>query len=168
MHRLGIETGADLKAQSLAFLTQHFGKSGLYFYGIARGVDNRQVRPDRVRKSVGAEDTFSEDINDLDLATSELRPLAEKVWGYCVARAFSGKTVTVKIKYSDFTQATRSRTTALPFVNGNEIFEVATGLLATVYPFKRSVRLLGVTLSSLTQDRHRDNDQDQSQLDFGM
>lgn len=84
------------------------------------------------------------------------------------AKAFSGKTVTVKIKYSDFTQATRSRTIALPFVNGNEIFEVATGLLATVYPFKRSVRLLGVTLSSLTQDRHGDNDQDQSQLDFGM
>lgn len=168
MHRLGIETGADLKIQSLAFLTQHFGKSGPYFYGIARGIDNRQVRPDRVRKSIGAEDTFNEDINDLDLATSELRPLAYKVWSYCEAKAFSGKTVTVKIKYSDFTQATRSRTTALPFANGNEIFEVATGLLATVYPFKRSVRLLGVTLSSLTQDRHEDNDQDQSQLDFGM
>ncbi|WP_187772296.1 DNA polymerase IV [Agrobacterium sp. B1(2019)] len=168
MHRLGIETGADLKAQSLAFLAQHFGKSGPYFYGIARGVDNSQVRPDRVRKSVGAEDTFSEDINDLDLATSELRPLADKVWSYCEARAFSGKTVTVKIKYSDFTQATRSRTTALPFVNCNEIFEAATGLLATVYPFKRPVRLLGVTLSSLTHDRQRDNDQDQSQLDFGM
>jgi DNA polymerase-4 len=78
MHRLRIETEADLKAQSLAFLTQHFGKSGPYFYGIARGVDNRYVRPDRARKSVGAEDTFNEDINDLDLATSELRPLAEQ------------------------------------------------------------------------------------------
>lgn len=168
MHRLGIETGADLKAQSLAFLTQHFGKSGPYFYGIARGIDNRQVRPDRVRKSIGAEDTFNEDVNDLDRATSELRPLVDKVWGHCEAKALSGKTVTVKIKYSDFTQATRSRTTALPFANGNEIFEVATGLLVTVYPFKRPVRLLGVTLSSLTQDRHGDNDQDQSQLDFGM
>ncbi|MBY5585634.1 DNA polymerase IV [Rhizobium leguminosarum] len=149
MHRLGIETGADLKAQSLQFLTQHFGKSGPYFYGIVRGIDNRQVRPDRVRKSVGAEDTFVADIDDLDLATLELKPLAEKVWGYCEAKGFSGKTVTVKIKYSDFTQATRSKTTALSFGNSNEIFEAATGLLATVYPFKRSVRLLGVTLSSL-------------------
>lgn len=168
MHRLGIETGADLKVQSLAFLTQHFGKSGPYFYGIARGIDNRQVRPDRVRKSVGAEDTFTQDIDDLDLATSELKPLAEKVWGYCAAKGFSGKTVTVKIKYSDFTQATRSRTTALPFANGNEILEAATGLLATVYPFKRSVRLLGVTLSSLTNDHGEDGGEDQSQLDFGV
>lgn len=139
MHRLGIETGADLKAQTLAFLSQHFGKSGPYFYGIARGVDNRHVRPDRVRKSVGAEDTFSEDINDLDLAACELKPLAEKVWGYCQGKGFSGKTVTVKMKYSDFTQATRSKTTTLPFANGNEILKAATGLLATVYPFKRSV-----------------------------
>ncbi|MNR87226.1 DNA polymerase IV [compost metagenome] len=168
MHRLGIETGADLKAQSLPFLSQYFGKSGPYFYGIARGIDNRQVRPDRVRKSVGAEDTFSEDIDDLDVATSELKPLAEKVWGYCEGKGFSGKTVTVKIKYSDFTQATRSKTSALAFANGNEILEAATGLLATVYPFKRSVRLLGVTLSSLTNGQGEDGDEDQSQMDFGM
>jgi DNA polymerase-4 len=168
MHRLGIETGADLKAQSLVVLTQHFEKSGPYFYGIARGIDNRQVRPDRVRKSVGAEDTFSQDIDDLDLATSELKPLAEKVWGFCEGKGFSGKTVSVKIKYSDFTQATRSKTTSLPFANGNEILEAATGLLATVYPFKRSVRLLGVTLSSLTNDKGEDGAEDQSQLDFGI
>ncbi|WP_188129515.1 DNA polymerase IV [Rhizobium sp. RU20A] len=153
MRKLGIETGADLKAQSLAFLTQHFGKSGPYFHGIARGIDDRQVRPDRVRKSVGAEDTFAEDIDTLDLATSELKPLAEKVWRHCEAKGFSGKTVTVKIKYSDFTQATRSRSNSLPFANGNDVLEAAASLLATVYPFRRSVRLLGVTLSSLTNDR---------------
>jgi hypothetical protein len=67
------------EAQQLAFLQQHFGKSGPYFYGIARGIDERQVRPDRIRKSVGAEDTFVDDIDDLDLAKAELRPLAEKV-----------------------------------------------------------------------------------------
>lgn len=83
----------------------------------------RQVRPDRIRKSVGAEDTFREDIIDLDFATTELKPLAEKVWGYCQAKGFSGKTVTVKIKYSDFTQATRSKTTALPFANANDIID---------------------------------------------
>ena len=168
MHRLGIETGADLKGQSLQFLTQHFGKSGPYFYGIARGIDNREVRPDRVRKSVGAEDTFMQDIDDLDRATAELKPLAEKVWSYCDAKGFSGKTVTVKIKYSDFTQATRSRTTALPFADCNDILDVASGLLATVYPFKRAVRLLGVTLSSLTNERADDDTEGQSQLGFSL
>ncbi|MNI38702.1 DNA polymerase IV [compost metagenome] len=74
----------------------------------------------------------------------------------------------MKIKYSDFTQATRSKTSALAFANGNEILEAATGLLATVYPFKRSVRLLGVTLSSLTNGQGEDGDEDQSQMDFGM
>ncbi|WJH38587.1 DNA polymerase IV (plasmid) [Aliirhizobium terrae] len=167
MHKLGIETGADLKAQSLAFLTQHFGKSGPYFHGIARGIDNRQVRPDRIRKSVGAEDTFVHDIDDLDLATSELKPLAEKVWSYCRSKGFSGKTVTVKIKYSDFTQATRSKSNALPFANCNAVLETAAGLLTTVYPFKRPVRLLGVTLSSLTNDRDADHGE-QPQLGFDL
>lgn len=74
MRRYGIETGLDLKSKSLAFLQEHFGKSGSYFYGIARGIDERQVRPNRIRKSVGAEDTFVEDIADLDLATAELKP----------------------------------------------------------------------------------------------
>lgn len=105
---------------------------------------------------------------NLDLATTELKPLAEKVWAYCEAKGFSGKTVTVKVKYSDFTQATRSRTAALPFANGNEILEAATGLLATVYPFKRSVRLLGVTLSSLTNERRDVDGSLEPQLDFSL
>lgn len=164
MRRLGIETGADLKTKSMQFLTQHFGKSGPYFYGIARGIDERQVRSDRVRKSVGAEDTFVQDINDLDLAIGELSPLAEKVWGYCKSKGIGAKTVTVKIKYSDFTQATRSKTSALPFISGKDILEAASGLLASVYPFKRSVRLLGVTLSSLMNEQ--DSASQQEQLDF--
>ncbi len=168
MHRLGIETGADLKAQSLQFLSQNFGKSGPYFYGIARGIDDRQVRPDRIRKSVGAEDTFTQDIDDLDLATSELKPLVDKVWSYCDSKGISGKTVTVKIKYSDFTQATRSRTGALPFPNSQDILEAASSLLATVYPFKRSVRLLGVTLSSLIHERKEIIGEDQPELNFEM
>lgn len=150
MHRLGIETGADLRAKSLEFLVEHFGKSGPYFHGIARGIDEREVRPDRVRKSVGAEDTFAVDISGLDVATNELRPLAEKVWSYCEANGLSGKTVTVKVKYSDFTQATRARSTPLPYSGVDDILEAAKILLAGVYPFKRPVRLLGVTLSSLT------------------
>lgn len=164
MKRHGIETGLDLKQKSLAFLQQHFGKSGPYFYGIARGIDERQVRPDRIRKSVGAEDTFASDIDDLALATAELRPLADKVWRYCEANDISGKTVTVKIKYSDFTQATRSRTMAAVFSSAEELLDIATLLLAGVHPFRRSVRLLGVTLSSLT----RETEQDSSQLDLRL
>ncbi|MBY3425260.1 DNA polymerase IV [Rhizobium laguerreae] len=167
MRKYGIETGLDLKSKSLAFLQEHFGKSGPYFYGIARGIDERQVRPDRIRKSVGAEDTFSEDIGELDLAAAELKPLAEKVWRYCEVQGISGKTVTVKIKYSDFTQATRSRTGALPMASVAEIIDAASALLATVYPFKRPVRLLGVTLSSLTNDRDGDSEE-QPQLDLDL
>ncbi|MGO7186047.1 DNA polymerase IV [Rhizobium brockwellii] len=153
MQRLGIETGADLKEKSLHFLVEHFGKSGPYFYGIARGVDDRRVRPDRVRKSVGAEDTFREDIDDLDLATSELKPLAEKVWAYCQAKGFSGKTVTVKIKYSDFTQATRSKTTTLPFASANDIIDAASVLLATVYPFRRSCNYPHLSVAAISVPR---------------
>lgn len=164
MKRHGIETGRDLKAKSLAFLQQQFGKSGLYFYGIARAIDDRQVRADRMRKSVGAEDTFADDIIELDRAIDELRPLAEKVWRYCDAHAITGKTITVKIKYSDFTQATRSKTLAACVSDRAMIVESAEALLASVFPFKRPVRLLGITLSSLnTQDGGPE-----PQLDLGL
>ncbi|AFL52469.1 DNA polymerase IV [Sinorhizobium fredii USDA 257] len=149
MKRLGIETGLDLKTRSLVFLQEHFGKSGAYFYGIARGIDQREVKPDRVRKSVGAEDTFAEDLLEFEPASKELVPLVEKVWRYCEANAISARTVTVKIKYSDFTQATRSRTLPVPVTGPAEIAEIARALLSMVYPFRRSIRLLGVTLSSL-------------------
>lgn len=167
MRKYGIETGLDLKSKSLAFLQEHFGKSGPYFYWIARGIDERQVKANRLRKSIGAEDTFVEDISDLALATAELQPLVQKVWRYCEAGGISGKTVTVKIKYSDFTQATRSRTGSLPVAGVDEVLEAASSLLATVYPFKRPVRLLGVTLSSLTNEEVADN-QSQPQLDLGV
>jgi DNA polymerase-4 len=164
----GIATGADLKAKSLVFLQQHFGKSGEYFFGIARGIDHRQVRPNRVRKSVGAEDTFNQDIADLAPATAELQPLATKVWHYCETHGLSGRTITVKIKYSDFSQASRSRTRDATVVSAADILEVATGLLASVYPFKRPVRLLGVTLSSLASRRPDDTNQDLRQLHLGL
>lgn len=153
MKRHGIETGHDLKSKSLQFLQQHFGKSGPYFYGIARGIDERQVKADRVRKSVGAEDTFAQDIDALDAAQTELRPLAEKIWRYCEAHDITGKTVTVKIKYSDFTQATRSRTVPQGLSSIELVIEIADALLSSVYPFKRPVRLLGITLSSLSTEQ---------------
>lgn len=154
MKRHGIETGLDLKNKPLGFLQQHFGKSGPYFYGIARGIDERQVKPNRIRKSVGAEDTFVEDIENLDVAKAELRPLAEKVWRYCEAHDITGKTVTVKIKYSDFTQATRSKTVGADVSGIDMILDIAEPLLSSVFPFKGPVRLLGVTLSSLNTEEN--------------
>jgi DNA polymerase-4 len=115
MERLGILTGADLKAQSLAFLQQHFGKSGAWYYNIARGIDDRPVRPDRERKSVGAEDTFMTDIFELEAARSEISPLVDKVWRHCEAKNLHGRSVTLKVKYTDFQIITRSRTEAAPF-----------------------------------------------------
>lgn len=166
MQKLGIETGADLRAQSLPFLAQHFGKSGQYFYSIARGIDEREVLANRVRKSVGAEDTFVLDIEDFALAVIELKTLAEKVWRYCEANNIRGKTITVKIKYSDFSQATRSKTENLPFTNYSAFLEAAKGLVATVYPFRQSVRLLGVSLSTLTTSAGDDVEEAQLRLEL--
>src|SRR5690606_9999047 len=103
MERLGIFTGADLKTKSLSFLQEHFGKSGGWYYRITRGVDERPVQPARPRKSVGAEDTFA-----LETTRRELNSLIDKVWGYCQDRSICGRTVTLKVKFSDFQQITPS------------------------------------------------------------
>lgn len=167
MRRLGIETGADLRAKSLAFLSEHFGKAGPFFYGIARGIDERPVRPDRERKSIGAEDTFPADISALQAASDELRPLAQKVWTACRSKGLTGKTLTVKVKYADFTQVTRSRTVSVPFAGVKDMVDLAHVLLAGLHPFKRPVRLLGLTLSSLVVDKETDQI-DKPQLGLGL
>ncbi len=149
MHRLGIETGADLKEKTLEFLVEHFGKSGPYFHGIARGIDNRQVKPDRVRKSVGAEDTFSQDLHAFEPAREGLQPLIEKVWGYCEANDIGAKTVTLKVKYADFTQVTRSKTVPAPLSAITDLQDLIGLLLTPIFPLRKGIRLLGVTLSSL-------------------
>jgi len=151
MAEVGIETGADLKAKSLEFLTEHFGKSGTYYFGIARGIDNRRVNPDRERKSVGAEDTFAVDVEDIEKAKRELEPLVAKVWRYCESHDIGAKTVTVKIRFADFQIITRSRTHSAGFHDDNAILAAAQALLEGEHPFPKKVRLLGVTLSSLGQ-----------------
>src|SRR5579864_5144591 len=109
MARLGIGTGLDLRAQTLALLQQHFGKAGAYYYWAARGVDERPVRADRIRKSVGADNTFSTDLTNLDAMIAELDPLIDKVWRHCESDGSRGRTVTLKIKFADFEIITRSR-----------------------------------------------------------
>ena len=151
MHRLGIETGADLRDKDIKFLIQHFGKAGPYFYGIARGIDDRQVKPDRVRKSVGAEDTFAQDVHAFDQALGGLRPLITKVWRYCVANGLTAKTVTLKVKYSDFSQITRAKTVPSGFQSSEDMEAAISVLLKALFPPPKGIRLLGVTLSSLDQ-----------------
>lgn len=165
MERLGILTGADLKAQSLAFLQQHFGKSGAWYYNIARGIDDRPVRPDRERKSVGAEDTFMTDIFDLDAARAEISPLVDKVWRHCEAKDLHGRSVTLKVKYADFQIITRSRTEAAPFGSVAEIAATVHSLLVPLFPTAKGIRLLGVTLSSFADDIER-GPGDQLQLEI--
>jgi DNA polymerase-4 len=159
MQRLGIESGADLKARDLAFLQQHFGKSGPYFYWIARGIDEREVKSDRIRKSVGAEDTFREDIHDLETARAGLKSLVDKVWHYCEANDIRGKTVTLKVKWTDFTQITRSKTATVPATSAAEITDIVELLLSPIFPVPKGIRLLGVTLSSLDHDDEKDEPQ---------
>ena len=109
MNRLGIATGLDLRAQTLPFLQQHFGKSGPYYYWIARGVDERPVRADRVRKSIGAENTFASDLHTFETMRDALEPIIAKVWRHCQATCIQGRTVTLKVKFADFQQITRSK-----------------------------------------------------------
>lgn len=156
MERLGILTGTDLKARSLSFLQEHFGKAGVWYYRIARAIDNRPVQPDRPRKSIGAEDTFATDILELEPAKAELLPLAAKVWSYCETHDFSGRTVTLKVKYADFQVITRSITVHGAVGGEEELLELAVGLLEATFPASKGIRLLGITLSSLVAESTQD------------
>jgi DNA polymerase-4 len=148
MTRLGIETGLDLRAQTLPFLQSHFGKAGPYYYWIARGIDDRRVCADRARKSIGAENTFAQDILDHEAARGALKPIIDKVWRHCDGAGIRGKTVTLKVKFADFQQATRSRTGKIAIANQGELEEVSCSLLDSIFPVLKGVRLLGVSLSS--------------------
>jgi DNA polymerase IV len=102
MNALGLYTGLDMRNQSLDFMQANFGKAGAYYYWISRGVDNREVRANRVRKSVGAENTFSTDLTEFDTMVAELQPLIDKVWRHCEDKGARGRTVTLKMKFNDF------------------------------------------------------------------
>ncbi|WP_428989911.1 DNA polymerase IV [Methylocapsa aurea] len=149
MNALGIETGLDLRAQTLPFLQRHFGKSGSYYYGIARGVDERPVRPDRIRKSIGAEVTFASDLFALDEAVAALAPIVTRVFAHCEGARIGGRTVTLKVKYADFQQITRRSTGAAPIASRAALEAATRALLYPLFPAQKGVRLLGVTLSSL-------------------
>ena len=157
MNALGIHIGVDLRRKSRTFLVEHFGKSADYYYGVARGIDNRPVEADRLRKSVGAETTFERDLTKWEEVAPALDAVFTKVWTACTRGGHAGRTVTVKLKYSDFQQITRRRSFAEPVASQSDLQQISLDLLKPCFPPLRSVRLLGVTLSSLTaaEARHR-------------
>ena len=149
MEKLGIHTGADLRRCSREFLAQQFGKSGDYFYLAARAIDHRPVRPDRVRKSIGSENTFFQDLFSHDDLAAALLESSETVARHAARTAKAGRTIAIKLRYSDFRTLTRARTLPAPVSDVDTIQQVALALLAPLEPVKQGVRLLGVTLSNL-------------------
>ena len=149
MHDLGIKTGNDLKLFALEDLQLHFGKSGPYYYYIARGIDNRPVVSHRKSKSIGVETTFQQDISDNQTVMEHLQSLFYKALGKVIEKRLSAHTLTVKIKYHDFVQITRSRSLSHVITPTQAIDDLLAELLKNTDVGKRSVRLLGITLSSL-------------------
>ncbi len=149
MNDLGIFTGLDLRQQPLETLQKYFGKAGGYYYSIARGIDERAVRADRVRKSIGAENTFARDLTHVGEMKDHLAPILEKLWRYCEDSGIRGRTVTLKVKYADFHQITRSQSVAGTVASRTELEAIVDDLLTGRCPLTAPVRLLGVSLSAL-------------------
>jgi len=154
MNQMGVHIGADLKRFSEIEIQQHFGKSGKFFYQMVRGMDERPVRPNRISKSVGSEDTFESDLTDPELMKVEIARLAERVFARLERGEKFGKTVTLKIKYADFSQITRSKTGLISLSKLHEIQDYAYELLEKVDMQDKRVRLLGVTVSNFQGEQH--------------
>jgi DNA polymerase-4 len=148
MNKLSIYTGLDLRRQTQAFLTAQFGKAGNYFYQLARAEDDRPVVADHPRKSLGAETTFARDLLAWEEVAPGLEPVFAKLWAAYSRHGLTARTVTVKIKYANFQQITRSRSCAEAIVSRAMIEQFSLDLLQPHFPPPRGVRLLGVTLSN--------------------
>ena len=148
-YELGVHSGADLLALDEEMLVRRFGRSGRYFYRVARGIDDRPVQPHRQRKSVGAERTFFENITDHGELSQKLAEIADRVWERIERAEVFGRTVTVKIKYLDFEIRTRSKTFDRRIETSDDLAAAAAKLLAEPEWPTRPVRLLGVSVSNL-------------------
>jgi DNA polymerase IV len=147
MNALGLHTGLDMRTQTLEFMQTNFGKAGSYYYWISRGVDHREVRANRIRKSVGAENTFFSDLTEFDAMAAELQPLIDKVWRHCEDKDSRGRTVTLKVKFADFELISRSRTVSGKIDSRSKLESASAELLRALFPLNKAVRLLGVSIS---------------------
>lgn len=152
MHNLGIFTGLDLKNKTEEELTQLFGKSGSFYYNIVRGIHNSKVKPNRIRKSIAAERTFFDNISSEIFMLEKLNKIAEELERRMIKSETKGKTITLKIKYSDFTQQTRSKTIQ-EFIQKKEEFMPIVKELLYQEKLKESVRLLGISFSNLDTEK---------------
>jgi len=155
MNGLGIFTGLDMRNQTLEFMAANFGKAGAYYYWISRGIDERPVRANRIRKSVGAENTFSQDLADYEALAAELQPLIEKVWRHCVTTGARGRTATLKVKFSDFELITRSRSISI-IDSVDDLSGLALELLKQLMPPKKAIRLIGISISGFADSEPDD------------
>jgi DNA polymerase-4 len=160
---MGLHHGRDLRKYSRHELIALFGKSGKYYYNICRGIDERPVKPNRIRKSVGAERTFSSDLAELNDQLDALKKIAEEVASRMQKGKHRGRTITVKLRYSDFTTHTRSRSLEDYTAKTSQIFEVAQDLLRN-HPREQALRLLGISISNL--DTEKPENHGQLTLDF--
>lgn len=156
MHRFGIHTGYDLRNADLSFLIRNFGKAGNFYYDIARGIDKRELNPWRERKSIGAEITFNRDLlTDFEII-AELYKLEKELWARVEKQGKSGRTVTIKVKFDDFKQITRSRTLDR-VVDSFKTLHAETTLIRKQISFRRKkVRLLGISISNLGMNSLQD------------
>lgn len=162
MYQLGIFTGKDLKSKPIDYLDAHFGKSGRYYYHVVRGIHNSEVKPNRIRKSLAAERTFNENLSSEIFMLEKLDKIAKEVSKRLEKSKTAGRTVTLKIKYSDFTLQTRSKT--LPyFINDKSIIlETAKDLLYQEI-LSNSVRLLGISMSNLNSETSKKTESEEKQ-----
>lgn len=154
MKALGIFNGATLKQWSSEDLLQQFGKSGAYFYQVAHGQDERPVQPHRIRKSLGAERTFSNDLTHLQEMDAQIKIIADEVASRLSRAVKLGRTITLKIKFADFNQITRSLSLPDAVNDAHMIYQVSSQLLHAEFSEGWRVRLLGITLSNLSSTSH--------------
>lgn len=147
MHKIGIKTGADLRERSLEYLMGVFGKTGILYYNNSRGIDDRLVETNRERKSVGTENTFSEDYDDIENLDPLLKEIATDLAERVAESKFEGKTITLKVKYADFRTITRSKTLAHLITEFDSMYMIGLELLKAV-DLTPKVRLLGLTIKS--------------------
>lgn len=148
MKGMGLHTGEDLKRLAEDELTKHFGKAGRFYYQIVRGIDNREVQPHRETKSLAAEDTFAYDLTTIEEMEAELDKIAKTVCNRLQNYELKGRTVTLKIKYSDFKQITRNQSFPAGINDLETICATAKRLLAATSSEDKRIRLLGISLSN--------------------
>ncbi|RFS22072.1 DNA polymerase IV [Chitinophaga silvatica] len=158
MKKMGLFTGADLKRLSEQELKSYFGKVGAFYYQIVRGIDDRRVQPHRETKSLGAEDTFPVDLTTLEEMEAELEKIGKTVVTRLQRYELKGRTVTLKIKYSDFRQITRNQSFNFPINDYETIVQTAKQLLIGTQPEDQKIRLLGITLSNFHELNLNDTD----------